>query len=120
MSNIKLAQPLTKDEVRAIIRQRCPDLDLGTMGAMLTAYQSAHVAAIIAVNKKVLSVMPGVSSLRHFLVMFLICITGIGLIPYAAFIVSKQMKVYKRVKAALQEHVQELEAGSAQAAAAGR
>lgn len=107
MSNIKLAQPLTKDEVRAIIRQRCPDLDLGTLGPMLTAYASAHVAAMIGVNKKVLSVAPGVSSGRHFAVFALIAITGIGLILYAAFVVSKQVKLARRVEAALRQHVEE-------------
>jgi hypothetical protein len=112
MANIKLAQPLTKDEVRAVIRQRCPDLDLGTMGGMLTAYTSSHVAALIAVNKKVLSVMPGVSSLRHFLVLVLICGTGIGLVPYAAFVVAKQVKLAKRVGATLREHVQERSAAA--------
>ena len=113
MPNIKLQAPVSKDQVREIIGRRCPDLDIGSMGAGLTAYSSPWVAAMIGVNKKTLSFAPMVASMKMFLLFFLIAVTGIGLVIYAVSVIPKQQALVKRVHAVIAEEV------AAQAAAAG-
>ena len=101
MPNIKLAQPVSKDEVRAIIRDRCPDLQLASLGPAITAGTSAWVAAWITVNRKTLSVAPSVANMKMFLLFMLIALTGVGIILFAVLVMPRQMEMSRRVTAAL-------------------
>jgi hypothetical protein len=105
MPNIKIARPVSKDEVRAVIQSHCPDLRLARLGPAITAGTSPWVAAWITVNKKSVSVAPSVANMKMFLLFALIALTGVGIILYAVLAVPGQMETTRRVTAALKANL---------------
>lgn len=105
MASIKLQKPVSKDETRAILARRCPDLDLGTLGPTITASSSPWVAAMISVDKRTISVAPMVANMKMLLLFVLIAFTGIGIVLYAVLAVPKQLQVARRVEAALAQEL---------------
>lgn len=105
MPTIKLPAPVTKDEIRDVLRRSCPDLDLMNLGPMVTASKSPWVAAAINPQRSNVYVTPMVRSMPMFLVFFLMALTGIGIVIYAVTAVPKQKKVTDRVTAVLEREL---------------
>lgn len=107
--NIVLPAPVSRDRVRDVLRARCPDLDLGTIGVGISAASSRWVAAVVFVNGKRVSVIPMVHGVGMFFVFLLLALTGLGIVIYAVTAVPRQLALTKRVRAVL---AQELRAGA--------
>lgn len=105
-TNIKLPAPVSKDHVRDIVIQACPDLEVGTLGPALIAARSPWVAAAIMVQGKTVSVGPAVRDAKMMLLMLLILLSGVGLILYAILAIPKQQEVAKRVYSLLSRELE--------------
>jgi len=101
MSNIKVAETVSKDQLRTLLQARCPDLDLGSVGPMLTASSSRWVAAAVNSQGKTVSVMPLVRDVPAMLGMMLIMLTGVGLVIFAVTVMPKQRALAQRVHGVL-------------------
>ncbi|MCH9686744.1 MAG: hypothetical protein K0V04_35250 [Deltaproteobacteria bacterium] len=105
MPNIKVTTPLTKDQIREIVRVGCPDLDLSSLGPGLTASRTRWVAAAINTQGKTVTVMPMVRDMTTLLLLLLVMITGIGLLIYAVVVIPKQKELVTRVTALLKREL---------------
>ncbi len=105
-TNIKLHSPASIDAIREIVRQGCPDLEVGRLGPALVASRSAWVAAAISVQGKTISVMPMVRDAKMMLLMLLVLVSGVGLLLYAIMAIPKQQEVTKRVHALLSRELE--------------
>ena len=101
MPNVKVAETVSKDQLRTLLQARCPDLDLGSVGPMLTGSSSRWVAAAVNSQGKTVSVMPLVRDVPAMLGMLLIMFTGIGLVIYAITVIPKQRALAERVHGVL-------------------
>jgi len=101
MTNIKVPEPVSKEQIRTLLQTSCPDLDLGSVGPMLTASSSRWVAAAINTQGKTVTVMPLVRDMLTLLAMLLIMLTGVGLVIYAVAVMPKQKALADRVRAVL-------------------
>lgn len=105
MSNIKISEPVSRNQIRDILSRRCPDLELGSLGPMLTASVNGWGGASVAVNKKVVSVGPAPRTGGVFALTMFICLTGVGLIIFAVTVLPKWLDTARRVKAVLAEEL---------------
>ncbi|MEM7156596.1 MAG: hypothetical protein AAF799_27360 [Myxococcota bacterium] len=101
MANIKVAEPVSKDQIRSLLQARCPDLDLGSVGPMITASSSRWVAAAVNSQGKTVTVMPLVRDMPAMLGMLLIMLTGLGLVIFAVTVMPKQRALAERVEGIL-------------------
>jgi hypothetical protein len=101
MPNIKVAETVSQDEIRSLLRARCPDLDLASVGPMLTASSSRWVAAAVNRQGKTVSVMPLVRDVPAMLGMLCIMLTGVGLVIFAVTVMPKQRALAERVHGVL-------------------
>lgn len=101
MANIKVAEPVSKDQIRSLLQARCPDLDLGSVGPMITASSSRWVAAAVNSQGKTVTVMPLVRDMPAMLGMLLIMLTGLGLVIFAVTVMPKQRALADRVEGIL-------------------
>lgn len=105
MSAIKLSSPVAKDHVVALLRAHCPDLDVGRLGAGVSAASSRWVGASIWINKKAITVIPSMPSIPMLLVFLLIVLTGLGLVVFAVAILPRQRALAERVEAMLRREL---------------
>lgn len=105
MANITLQEPLSQDELAALLRRRCPDLDLGSFGPAVLVSSSAWVAVGVNIHAKTISLVPMVSGGKMLLVLLLVALTGIGAVLYAVLAVPKQQALVKRVRELLEREL---------------
>jgi hypothetical protein len=114
MPTIKLDAPASKDQIRDVLRRRCPDLDLMNLGPMITASESRWIAAAINPQRNNVYVMPMVRSMPMFLLFFLMALSGIGIVIYAVTAAPRQKQVAERVTAVLERELRTLVRNDAQ------
>lgn len=104
-SNIKLPSPMTRDQLRELLRAGCPDLDLHDFGPGLTASSSRWAGAAVIAQGQRLSVMPMVRDLGTLALTLLMALTGVGLLIYAVVAIPRQKQVAARVEALLRREL---------------
>ncbi len=105
MPNIKISNPVSKDQLREIVRVGCPDLDLSSLGPSFTASSSRWAAAAVNVQGKTVTVMPMVRDMVTMLLLLVIALTGIGIVIYAVAVIPKQKTIVDRVSALVEREL---------------